>query len=105
MSETVRLFFFFNFSCVGAGGSPESLTEVQGSLLLVAEGKEHSLPPGVNSKNSHLRFTMFLKSWHCGFYANENLSISIQVHKMFGDQFNNADIFECETPARCFRLK
>lgn len=81
MSETLRL-FFFNFSCVWAGGSPESLTEVQGSLLLVAEGKEHSLPPGcVNIKNSHLRFTMFLKSWRCGFYANEKLSISIQVQQ------------------------
>lgn len=92
--------------CVWARGSPESLTEVQGSLLLVAKGKEHSLPLGcVNSKNSHLRFTMFLKFWRCGFYANEKLSISIQVHKMFGNQFNNADIFECLTPARCFRLK
>lgn len=34
-------FFFLNRSCVWGGRSPGLQTEVQGSLLLVAEGKEH----------------------------------------------------------------
>lgn len=98
-------FFFLQFYCVWAGRSPEKLTEVQGSLLLVAEGKEHSSPSGcANSKNYMTWDSVFLfrRIW---FYVDEKWTISVAVSKTFGNKSNTAVIFQSLTRARYFTLK